>query len=236
MTYQEFKQHLLTICDWVDDETLDKILEYKKLLETYNKQMNLSRLVSDDLFYDQYFLSSLLPFSKLKYFHKDVDVSLLDIGTGSGIPGVVLKLVYPQLKVTLVEANTKKCQFLKVLITSLNLNDVVIINQRCEDYINNHRETFDIVTSRAVSSLNKILELSAAFSKVNGHIIALKSQNYLTELNEADNAIKILHLSLAETISYNFANHTHVILDFIKTDVTDECYPRSWKKIILRPL
>ncbi len=236
MDQKEFEQYLLNICPWVSQDTFDKFTTYKQTLQHYNQQMNLSRLVSDDKIYDQYFLASLLPFTKLDYFSSDINLSLLDIGTGSGIPGIVLKIIYPHLNVTLVEASAKKCKFLKIILDLLHLDDVTLVNQRCEEYIKNHRESFDLVTSRAVSSLNKILELSAPFAKVDGHIIALKSQNYLMELSESQNAIQILDLSLSTTINYNFANHTHVVLDFQKKQITNKIYPRNWQKIVSKPL
>lgn len=189
--------------------------------------MNLSRICDDEQIYDQYFLASLIPFTKLDYFNENIDLKILDIGTGSGIPGVVLKIIYPHIKLTLMEASTKKCVFLNKLTKQLNFTDVEIVNSRCEDCVDKYRESFDIVTSRAVASLNKILELSTAFAKVCGSVIALKSQNYLIELAEAKNAIDILHLSLITKLETNFADHLYVTLDFKKLSITDKKYPRS---------
>lgn len=236
MNKVEFNNYLKEICPWVSEHTFELFEIYKSTLQNYNKKMNLSRICNDEQIYDQYFLASLIPFTKLDYFHENINFKILDIGTGSGIPGVVLKIIYPQIKLTLMEANTKKCTFLNELINRLNFNDVEIINSRCEDCVNKYRECFDIVTSRAVASLNKILELSAAFAKVGGSIIALKSQNYLIELNEAKNAIDVLYLSLIAKFETNFANHLYITLDFKKLSQTEEQYPRSWQKIMAKPL
>lgn len=232
----EFTKYLKEICPWVNEHTFMMFEIYKTTLQDYNKKINLSRICGDDQIYDQYFLASLIPFVKLDYFHENVDFKILDIGTGSGIPGIILKIIYPHIKLTLIEANTKKCLFLKELINKLSFNDVEIVNSRCEDCVDNYRENFDIVTSRAVASLNKILELSVAFAKVCGSVIALKSQNYLLELEEANNAIDVLHLALINKLETNFIDHLYVTLDFKKLSSTDTKYPRSWQKIISKPL
>lgn len=236
MTKIEFENYLKNICPWVNNDTFNKFQIYKQTIQYYNKITNLSRLVSDELIYDQYFLSSLIPFTKLDYFIQDNNYKILDIGTGSGIPGIVLKIVYPNIKLTLIESSTKKCNFLEILLNKLNFNDVTIINNRCELCYKNHIEKFDIVTSRAVSSLNKILELSIAFSKISGHIIALKSQNYLNEMNDAKNVINFFNIQLINKIEYQFSNHNYVILDFVKLKKTQNGFPRSWNKIMNNPI
>lgn len=236
MNKVEFNNYLKEICPWVNEHTFQLFEIYKSTLQHHNKKMNLSRICGDDQIYDQYFLASLIPFTNLDYFHENVDFQILDIGTGSGIPGIVLKIVYPNIKLTLMEANTKKCIFLSELVSKLNFDDVEIVNSRCEDCVDKYRECFDIVTSRAVASLNKILELSAAFAKLSGSIVALKSQNYLVELDEAKNAINTLHLSLIAKLETVFADHLYITLDFKKLAPTDEKYPRSWQKIMSKPL
>lgn len=237
MQKKEFETYLKNECPWIDQNTFDQFEIYKQTLQYHNKLTNLTRLADDELIYDQYFLSSLLPFAKLNYFHSfENSLKVLDIGTGSGIPGIVLKLIYPNIKLTLIEANGKKCNFLKLLLEKLNLVDVVLINDRCENCSQQYCEQFDVVTSRAVSSLNKILELSAQFTKINGNIIALKSNNYLNEVNEAKNAIEILNLALQDEIQYQFGGHNYVVLDYKKNKSTDKKYPRSWNKIVNNPL
>lgn len=236
MDRQEFVSYLKKICPWVNEHTFALFDTYKNTLQLSNKQMNLSRICSDELIYDNYFLASLLPFINLSYFYEATNISVLDIGTGSGIPGIVLKIIYPNIKLTLLEANTKKCNFLNKLVKDLKFSDVTIINNRCEECAQEFKERYDIVTSRAVASLNKILELSAIFAKVKGSIIALKSQNYLSELEDAKNAIAILNLELVNTIETNFIDHFYVTLDFKKINSTDKKYPRSWQKIVSKPL
>lgn len=236
MTKQEFELKLKEVCPWVGQTTFDKFETYKQTIQHHNKITNLSRLVSEELIYDQYFLSSLLPFTKLDYFTSNNNLKVLDIGTGSGIPGIVLKIVFPNIQLTLIESNTKKCNFLKVLLNELNLHDVNLINDRCEVCYKEHIEEFDIVTSRAVSSLDKILELSIVFAKISGHIISLKSQNYLNEINEAKNVITFFNVELINKIEYQFAEHMYVVLDFVKTKRTQNGYPRSWNKIINNPI
>ena len=100
--------------------------------------------------------------------------TLCDIGTGAGFPGMVLKIVFPNLEVTLVDSTEKKCKFLKLVIEKLNLTNIEVINARAEEYSKTTREKYDIVTSRAVAPLKHLLEYSIPLVKVNGNYIAMK--------------------------------------------------------------
>lgn len=236
MNRQEFITEIFNLCPWISDKTIGLFDIYKDFVQQNNAKFNLSRLVSDELIYEQYFLSSLVPFVRLKNLNFNNDLTLLDIGTGSGIPGVVLKIIFPHLKLTLLEANKKKCVFLEALVAKLNFHDVKVINDRCENYIHGHYEEYDIVTSRAVASLNKILELSVGFVKVNGHIIALKSQQYEAELLQSQGAINLLSVKLLFIDDFQFFSHNLVTLDFVKQAKTNQIYPRKWTEIIKKPL
>lgn len=198
-------------------------------MQQENQKHNLTRLASDDLIYEQYFLESLLPYIKTGLFTVNSNYHLLDIGSGSGIPGVVLKLVYPELQVVLLDSNKKKTDFLNSLVEYLGLTDgsIQVIYDRAEVYVQKHYETFDIVTSRAVSSLYKILELSAGYAKVNGYIIQPKSLKAQEELTEAQGTIKTLNLDLLTTIKYSYINYEHNVFVFKKLKPTDKKFPRS---------
>lgn len=236
MNKEEFVKEIFKLCPWISLKTIELFDLYRVFVQLNNAQFNLSRLVSDELIYDQYFLSSIIPFIRLNNLNFHDKLTLLDIGTGSGIPGVVLKIIFPNLQLTLLDANKKKCNFLSQLISKLGLTDVTIVNERCEEYIKNHYEQYDIVTSRAVASLNKILELSAGFAKVGGHIISLKSQNYYSELLESKNTISLLSLKLLVIDEFQLFSHQFVTLDFVKQEKTNRIYPRKWSEIIKKPL
>lgn len=236
MNKNEFQSYLKNILCFVDEHTFDLIEKYKLFLQEKNKTLNLTRLDKEELIYQSYFLESILPFINLGYTNNDWNDHILDIGSGSGIPGIVIKIIFPNTKLTLLDSNGKKTKFLEELVNHLGLKDVEIINARAEEYVINNREKFDIVTSRAVSSLNKILEISTPFVKVGGLIIEPKSLNADNELIEAKNAIEKLNISLSKTIEFNFNNHTHYVFLFRKNDKTDKKYPRIWSQILKNPL
>lgn len=206
-----------------------KIDIYEKLLSEYNEKFNLTRLNKKDIIYDQYFYESI-------FVYKDVDFNeekkVLDIGSGSGIPGVVLKILFPKIKLTIIEPIKKKCLFLDVLTKSLGYSDVEIINDRAEIFGIKNREVFDIVTCRAVAELRVILELSFPLTKINGLMIFPKSLNYLIELNNSQD-----FLSKVGKYKIEIKNDTHNgkifnTLFFYKFEKTSRIFPRQWKDII----
>ncbi len=217
----------------INDNQVNQLLAYKSLIQTYNKQFNLTRLDAEDIIYDSFFMESILPFKEIN-FNPESNQSLLDIGTGSGIPGIILKIVYPELKVSLLESNTKKCNFLTTVIKELNLENIDVINDRAEVFIrnNNYYEKYDYVTSRAVSELKNILELSVGYAKINGLIIQPKSVKYNEELLNAEMIIAKAHLKLINTFSYVYNEKQNNILVFQKTKPTPSEFPREWNKLI----
>lgn len=232
----EFEKYLKNILPFVNDKTFELIEKYKIFLQEKNKKLNLTRLDKDELIYDSYFLESILPYINLGYVNVEWNDYILDIGSGSGIPGVVIKIIFPKTKIVLLDSNSKKTQFLIELINFLGLKDIEVINKRAEEYIHNNREKFDIVTSRAVSSLNKILEISVPFAKINGVIIEPKSLNADNELNDSLEAISKLDIKLEKTIEYNFNFHNHFVFMFKKNKETNKKFPRIWSQILKNPL
>lgn len=231
MTKLEFENKLKEVCPWVNSDTFALFDLYKLLLQEYNKKFNLTRLDSDDLIYEQYFLASLMPFIYLDEFNQNSNYSLLDIGSGSGIPGVILKIVYPNLKVTLLDSSKKKCLFLEILIKKLNLDLINVVCERAEDFAYKNVESFDFITSRAVAKLSIILELSVLCAKINGKIITSKSLNYYEELAEAREYIDLFNLSIYKEKDYNFDSHKYIVTSFIKNKKTPPNFPRTWSKI-----
>ncbi|GAA5414972.1 16S rRNA (guanine(527)-N(7))-methyltransferase RsmG [Ureaplasma ceti] len=236
MNKSEFEKFLKELCPWVTQQTFELLEKYKSVLQRENQKYNLTRLDSEDLVYGNYFLESLIPYIKTGLLDENDTKSLLDIGSGSGIPGIVLKILFPKLKVTVLDSNNKKTEFLNLLVEELQLTDVTVVYDRAENWAKNHHEEFDIVTSRAVSGLYKILELSSAFCKINGLIIQPKSLKAEEEFKEAQGTIKTLHLSLEDKVTFNFLEHKHHVFVFIKNKATPKQYPRSWQQIMKKPL
>ncbi|WP_031488835.1 16S rRNA (guanine(527)-N(7))-methyltransferase RsmG [Ureaplasma canigenitalium] len=223
----------------ITDEQFSQIFRYVELVKEKNKDFNLTRLVSnlDDIF-QAFLYDSLIPFKALreKFNLSKIGYKLLDIGSGNGIPGILLKIIFPALEAVLLESNVKKCDFLRTVINDLQLKDIEVWNMRAEDIKKEQRETFDIVTSRAVASLYKILEISAPFVRVNGLIICPKSIKFDEEMEDALNTIKVLQLSLVYLDQFNHYEQQHTVGYFTKTQKTEEKYPRTWAQIIKKPL
>lgn len=213
----------------VDINYFEKQIDiWTNTLREENKKSNLTRLDNQELIYQEYFWNSLLPFSLIDL---SGNKKILDIGSGSGIPGILLKLVFKDLKLTIIESNSKKCNFMKLLATNLGLNDIEIVNDRCEDYAHTVIEQFDFVTCRAVAELKIILELGIPVLKINGKAIFLKALNYQQEI---DNSKKIQkELGLNDPIIQSFITEkTLVTLIYTKDKKTSNIYPRKWKDII----
>lgn len=153
MNKEEFLNSLKLLGIEVTNKELSKFEKYKDLLKEYNQKFNLTSITNDLDIYLKHFYDSLCLF-KIKELKENK--ILLDIGTGAGFPGIPLAIINSDLKVYLLESNTKKCEFLKIVKQELNLNNIEVINSRAEDFIKTHKEEFDLATSRAVSHL-KIL-------------------------------------------------------------------------------
>lgn len=150
MTEEEFITELTKLNIEVTPEKLDQLKEYASFLLEYNQHTNLTAIRDINEVYLKHFYDSLTIVKAINL--KEVN-TLLDIGTGPGFPGMVLKIIYPHLQITLMDSNNKKINFLKALAQELNLN-VEIIYGRAEEFIVNRREYYDVVTSRAVASLD----------------------------------------------------------------------------------
>jgi 16S rRNA (guanine527-N7)-methyltransferase len=168
----EFIKNIKKIFKNIPINFFEQIDRYKDFLQAYNQKINLTRLDDDQKVYGEYFFESIVPYKDVNF--NDIK-TILDIGSGSGIPGIVLKLLYPNIQLTIIESNNKKCIFLKELCEHLKIN-VSILNQRAEKILNIQREQFDLVTSRAVASLAVITELSLPYLKINGLLIEPKSK------------------------------------------------------------
>ncbi len=214
----------------VTKENLASLAKYKDLLVEYNKKFNLTAIKSDEEIYLKHFYDSL---TLIKAYSLNGNLKLLDIGTGAGFPGLVLKIFYPDLELTLLDSNHKKIAFLEVVIKELNLKNVTCINSRAENLPKTYREYFDIVTSRAVAHLRILLELSIPYLKIGGKLIAMKGLSE-EEIKESAKILEKLDSTIVDTIKFNLpiegSNRSLVIVQ--KNKKTNEIYPRSYDKIV----
>lgn len=212
------------------DEELAKFEEYKELLKEYNKKFNLTSITNDNEIYLKHFYDSLCITKAKELLNAS---SLLDIGTGAGFPGIPVAIVNKDIKITLVESNKKKCEFLKVVKDSLNLQNVEIINARAEDFAKTNREKFEVATSRAVANLSILLELEFPALSVGGVLIALKS-NVQEELENSKSILKELNGTIKNTIEYTlpYEESKRTLLIIQKQLPTNSKYPRQYSQII----
>lgn len=212
----------------LDNNKLQQLEIYCNLLREENKKYNLTSITEIDQIYLKHFYDSLT-ITKIIELNNQ---TLCDMGTGAGFPGLVLKIVFPNLKVTLMDATLKKCEFLKLVINKLNLKDINVINTRIEEYAIANRELFDIVTARAVAPLKHLLEYGIPLVKVNGYFIPLKS-NIENELKNIDNYYNKLKIELVDKIEFNlpFELSKRTLLKYKKIDITNLKYPRKYNEI-----
>lgn len=228
MNKKEFINSLKEINIEITETQLNQLEEYYNLLVTENKKYNLTAITEKEQVYLKHFYDSIT----LSKIIKLKEQSLCDIGTGAGFPGLVLKIMFPNLKVTLIESNAKKCNFLNIVKEKLKLEDLKIINERAEIYSIKNREIFDIVTSRAVAPLKHLLEYSIPTVKINGHYVAMKS-NIENETQNIDNYYKKLDISLENKIIFKLPqeNSLRTLLLYKKDKETKNIYPRKYTEI-----
>lgn len=207
---------------------------FKKLVEV-NEVMNLTSITDYEGVYIKHFLDSL---SISKAIDLNKKQTLLDVGSGAGFPSVPLAIVSNNIDVTIIDALNKRISFLNDLAKELDLPNVKALHIRAEEYAKEKRNSFDIVTARAVARLNVLTELCLPLVKVGGYFIAMKSQDYQDELKEALNGIQILGGSVEKTIPFELPNdqgfRTLIIIKKIKE--TNKKYPRAFARIKEKPL
>ena len=171
-------------------EQLDKIDLYYDLIVEKNKVMNLTRITDKKEFYVKHILDSVSICNYLSFN----DQKILDLGTGAGFPGIPLKIFFPEIRIIMVDSVNKKLEFINSVIDSLQLQNIKTVHGRAEDIarINEYRENFDFVLSRAVADLSVLSEYALPFVSLNGYFIAYKSWDCDQEIKKADNAIRLL--------------------------------------------
>ena len=186
MNEQEFINYLEKLGINIDESKLKQLERYYEFLVEKNKVMNLTNIIEKESVYLKHFYDSMT----LTMIHDFMECkSVCDIGTGAGFPGVVLKIMFPHLKVVLIDSLEKRIKFLNKLIDELQLKNIKAIHISAEDYAKKNIEMFDIVTSRAVARLSILNELCLPLVKINGSFISMKG-NAEDELNEINDNLK----------------------------------------------
>ncbi len=203
--------------------------EYYKLVVEANKRMNLTRITGEADAARQHFVDAA---KVLKFLSLPQSGSVIDVGTGAGFPGVPVKIIRPDINITLLDSSERKTGFLRDSADKLNI-DVNIVCARAEDAARGaFRESFDACFSRAVAPLDILLELCVPFVKTGGVLAVWKGESFEEEICRAHNGLKVLGCRIKST---NFIDPGAVIL-IEKQKPTEEKYPRRFAKIKSNPL
>lgn len=218
-------------------EQLAQFAQYQALLLAWNEQMNLTAVRQPADIRVRHFLDSL---SCARVMGNLDNRSLIDIGTGAGFPGLPLKILFPQLKLTLVESVAKKGQFLQAVVTELGLTNVIVLAERAETLGQQpqHRQQYDWAVARAVAELRVLVEYLLPLCRVGGKMVAQKGDGVHEELANAANAIALLGGGEAELASVKLPGREqyHYFVTVAKIGLTPEKFPRRVGMPGKRPL
>ena len=216
------------------DEILKKFDIYYKYLVEYNQNVNLTAITTFEDVYIKHFVDCIENVKLYKH-----NSTLCDIGTGAGFPGLVIKIVRPDIEVTLVDSLNKRIVFLNNLIQMLNLENINCLHYRAEDteFKNKYLNSFDYVVARAVANMSTLTEYCLPYVKIGGEFIAYKSNDIENEVLEAKKCIAKLGGTMDEILSYKTANlYERKIIIVKKQTKTSIIYPRGQNKPRLKPI
>ena len=211
-------------------QAAEQILSFEKLFNFYNSHTNLVSKNDEKLLYPKHIYDSIALSLFFNKYNVPNNIRLLDIGTGGGFPSIPLSLVYPDMQIFPLDSIAKKIGFVELVQKELRLDNMSPICSRVEDLSVDFKASFDVVTSRAVASLNTLLEYTIPFVKVGSYFVAYKSRNVDIELDEAQQAMKILGCELVDRIKYNLPHEESLerVLVVIRKNIdTDPKYPRK---------
>ncbi len=219
----------------LNKEAIDRLCVYNSLLLEWNEKMNLTALtLPHDVALKHFADSLMLP----RYCDIPDGASVIDVGTGAGFPGVVLKIARPDIQLTLLDSLNKRLTFLDTVCKELELTEVQLVHSRAEDGSRTAlRDSFDIAVSRAVASLNTLCEYDMPYVKVGGRFIAMKAKGAQEELQSAQNAIDLLGGKLMDKHDFILGEAgERSIIEIEKISSTPKEYPRKSKQIKNKPL
>lgn len=212
----------------LSEKQLGQFIRYYEMLVEWNEKMNLTAVTEYSDVMKKHFLDSL---SLVKAYDLNRSVSVIDVGTGAGFPGLALKIAFPGLKVTLLDSLNKRIQFLDAVIEELKLEEIRTVHGRAEDYAKpgELREKFDLCVSRAVARLSVLSEYCLPFVKKGGMFISYKSEKVAEEVKAAEKAIAILGGSLEGQVEFTLPGsdiYRNLVL-IKKEKLSPKKYPRK---------
>ncbi len=210
MDKKRFVEELKKINIEVNEEQLKQLDNYYQLLREWNEKINLTRIIEEEDVYLKHFYDSL---TLARVINLNRNIQLCDIGTGAGFPGIVLKIIFPNLSITLVDALLKRIKFLDLVIKELGLTDITTVHARAEDFMKKNQNKYDVVTCRAVSRLNNLLKYCMPLLKNDGVFLPMKA-NCDEEIEEVKN--KKIIISRIEKFVLPIENSNRTIIEIKK--------------------
>ena len=221
----------------LSDQQKEQFERYFELLVEWNEKINLTAITDKEEVYLKHFYDSIAPI--LQGLIPNENIKLLDIGAGAGFPSLPMKILYPQLDVTIIDSLNKRINFLQLLAQELDLDGVHFYHGRAEDLAQDKkfRAQYDFVTARAVARMQVLSELTIPYLQVGGKLLALKASNAPEELLEAKNALNLLFSKVEDNLSYTLPNGDPRYITVVeKKKETPNKYPRKAGMPNKRPL
>ncbi len=233
MTEEEFYSAVYNLGITINDKQKDDLKKFANLLLEYNKHTNITAIRNLEGVYLKHFYDSL---TLVKVYDFSREVNILDVGSGGGFPGIVLGIIFSNIKITLLDSNHKKSDFQKYIVDNLKLLNINVVHDRAENYFKSGYK-YDLVVARAVANLRILSELCVPFVKINGKFIAMKGE-VNSEIIEANNAINVLggRVEKIETFYLSKKNDLRNLIVVNKVKESPIGYPRIYDKIIKKPL
>lgn len=222
----KFKAGLSELNITCSEKQLQQFLDYYEFLVETNKVMNLTAITEFDEVVEKHFLDSL---SLSKIYKLNQDITILDLGTGAGFPGIPLKIVFPEIQLVLADSLNKRIKFLQEVIEKLGLEKVEAVHGRAEEMARNkcYREHFDLCVSRAVANLSSLSEYCIPFVKEGGKFISYKSGEIDEEAEKAKKAITVLGGKIEDIYKFDLYEQKRSFVIIQKERKTPKAYPRK---------
>lgn len=220
------KEELLKVNIELNKDAEERFSSFFEYLVSENEKMNLTRMTSLDDVYYFHFYDSIQCLRAMDLSKKEI--KLLDVGAGPGFPGTPIKIMHPEIDLTVVEATNKKCEFIKRNLERLGL-DANVIHSRAEDFDGFNK--YDYVTTRAVSTINEQLPYTIPFLKIGGRLISMKGNLKASqEIEEASDLLKRIGAKVVNRIDYKVLDREYCLIVIEKIKETPKCYPKKISK------